>query len=223
MPRRLRVVVLCLSLVPAVLMAQAPQDRPTFRSGIQYIEVDVLVTDKDGKAVRGLTKEDFTLLEDGQPQAITSFSFVDLPIEPPAARAAAAKAVESDVATNVGSGRMYVMLLSSIGHRARLIARRFVEEAVGPNDQMAVIHVKGNMSDAQGFTRNRSLLMTAIDRMAHDEEPGGGCAGERGTICAFEVLEEVSKRLGLIAGRRKVVLGSIRRRCSSGLTRLAQG
>ena len=203
MPNRFFRAALGLLLAPVVLLAQSPQPRPTFRAGVQNIEVDVLVTDQKGNAVRGLTKEDFTLIEDDKEQRITSFSFVDLPIESPAARAAAAKAVEPDVATNTGEGRMYVMLFSGTDERSRLVARRFVEQAVGPNDQMAVIHVHGNMSAAQGFTRSRLLLLAAIDRLDYAGPEAGGCTTP---ACPFEVLEEVSKRLGLINGRRKVVL-----------------
>ena len=194
----------CLLLAVAVLQGQSAQDRPTFRSGVQSIEVDVLVTDKSGKAVRGLTKDDFTLIEDDTPQRIASFSFVELPIEAPASRAAAAKAVEPDITTNAGEGRMYVMLVGPSGHRGRLVARRFVEEAIGPNDQVAVIHVLGNSSAAQGFTRSRRLMLDALDRIEH-EEPGGGC-GANPIVCSFEVLEEVSEKLGLVTGRRKIVL-----------------
>lgn len=199
-------VVLGVLALSAVLIAQTPPPQPTFRSGIQTIEVDVLVTDQKGKFVRGLTKDDFTLTEDGTSQSLTQFRFVELPIEPPAARAAAAKEMPSDIATNMGEGRMYVMLMSgpAEGLRSRLIVRRFVEEALGPNDQMAVIHVRGNASAAQGFTRNRGLLLAAIDRMQYETgDDAGGC---RDAVCEFEVLEELSERLGLVTGRRKVVL-----------------
>ena len=112
----------CMLLVAAVVRGQGAQDRPTFRAGVQSIEVDVLVTGKDGKAVRGLTKDDFTLIEDNTPQRIASFSFIDLPIEPIASRVAAAKQVESDITTNTGDGRMYVMERGIVDRKGRLAA-----------------------------------------------------------------------------------------------------
>lgn len=39
--------------------------------------LDVQVTDKSGAAIRGLQKQDFTLQDDKQPKAITSFQFFD--------------------------------------------------------------------------------------------------------------------------------------------------
>ena len=55
--------------------AQAPQ-QPTFRSGIQLIEVDARVFDKDGRFVTDLAKEDFEILEQGIPQRIDAMFLV---------------------------------------------------------------------------------------------------------------------------------------------------
>lgn len=195
-----------LLLVPAALAGQSPEESPTFRSGVQYVEVDVLVTDKDGNPVRGLTKDDFILLEDGRSQEIRSFTFVELPIDSRASRAAIAKTAEPDTATNVGDGRTYVMMLNRGGNRTRLLARRFIEEAIGPNDQLAVVHVLGNMSAGQGFTRSRSQMLAAIDRIDLgdvDDEPSFW--GDP-VVASFDVLESVANRLGAIDGRRKVVV-----------------
>src|SRR6476620_11665513 len=40
---------------------------------VRVVNVDVVVTDRDGKPVTGLTKEDFEILEDKRPQKITNF------------------------------------------------------------------------------------------------------------------------------------------------------
>jgi len=50
--------------------------------------VDVVVTDKKGAPVAGLTREDFTVTEDGAPQEIASFEAVHRPAGPGAAEAA---------------------------------------------------------------------------------------------------------------------------------------
>ena len=157
MPRWPRAgVAICFLLL--ALSAPVAQDQPTFRAGVQYIEVDVFVTDNDGNAVRGLTQDDFTVLEDDTPQQIASFAYVDLPIDAPQARTVATGAIEPDVTTTVGEGRMYVMLVNGDGERAAPFARRFVEEAVGPRDHVAVMHLLGTMSSAQAFTTNESSI-----------------------------------------------------------------
>jgi VWFA-related protein len=183
--------------------AQAPQEQPpTFRASVQYIEVDVRVTDREGRVLRDLTKDDFILLEDGKPQTISAAAFVNLEVESPVTRRLPGT-VETDVANNAGTGRMWVMLLGGYGLRAQRVARQFVNEALGPNDEVAVVPVHGTMSSAQGFTRNRALMLAGIDRLQSDspEDIGGDPV-----VRAYQVLEELSVRLGSVGGRRKAVL-----------------
>ena len=202
---------LCLAAVVAALARsrpEAPQDQPpTFRAGVQYIEIDVRVTDSDGRFVRGLTKEDFILLDDGKLQTISTATFVDLETESPVTRRVPGT-VESDVATNAGGGRLWVMLLGGhglrgqpVGLRGQLAARQFVNQALGPNDEVAVVPVFGTMSSAQGFTRNRALMLSSIDRQQGEPVVVGDPA-----IIAYRVLEELCVRLGRIGGSRKAVL-----------------
>ena len=119
------------------LVAQTPsqpQDFPTFRGGVQLIDVDVVVTGGDGKPVRGLTQDDFEIVEDNRPQQIRTFSVVDLPFDPPQLLAERrAREVEPDVVTNtVPEGRTYVLLIDQKGAelmlRMRHIAERWLDE-----------------------------------------------------------------------------------------------
>jgi VWFA-related protein len=48
---------------------------PVFRSGTRLVEVNVVARDRNGP-VAGLSKDDFTLLEDGKPRAIGTFSMI---------------------------------------------------------------------------------------------------------------------------------------------------
>src|SRR5271170_5557764 len=49
----------------------------------RQITLDVVVTDKSGKPVPGLQQQDFTLLDNKQPQKILSFQAVDSKTDPP--------------------------------------------------------------------------------------------------------------------------------------------
>jgi hypothetical protein len=64
---------------------QAPPGQPavTFKAEVNYVDVDTIVTDQQGNFVKGLTKDDFELLEDGKPQKVEMFSYVDLPLTRP--------------------------------------------------------------------------------------------------------------------------------------------
>src|SRR6478752_2243190 len=66
---------------PAGASQQQPADQqqpPTIRRGINYVSVDVIVTDKDGNPVVDLTLNDFAVTEDGKPQTVDTFSIVKL-------------------------------------------------------------------------------------------------------------------------------------------------
>jgi len=79
---------------PALQAAQAPSagqtngtSAPAAPGAGRTITLDVQVTDKSGTPIRGLHQEDFTLLDDNQPEPITSFQAVDraapAPTDPP--------------------------------------------------------------------------------------------------------------------------------------------
>ncbi|MBV9295205.1 MAG: hypothetical protein JO145_06490, partial [Acidobacteriaceae bacterium] len=54
----------------------AQQSIPLIRSTSRLVLLDVIVTDKTGRPLRQLKKDDFTVLENGIPQTITSFEGV---------------------------------------------------------------------------------------------------------------------------------------------------
>src|SRR4051812_49471250 len=62
---------------------QPPQSDPQafkFRTGIELINVNATVSDESGRFVSGLTKDDFRVLDDEQPQAVTHFSAERVPV-----------------------------------------------------------------------------------------------------------------------------------------------
>jgi VWFA-related protein len=62
--------------------AQQAQPPAVFRSRLNLISVDVIVRDKTGAVVRGLTAADFEIREDGRPQEVSSFSFEEISQKP---------------------------------------------------------------------------------------------------------------------------------------------
>lgn len=74
---------LLVALASAAVITAA-QERPVFRTGVEVIQLDVSVLDKDRRPVRGLTAHDFTIFEDGKPQKVLAFNAIDIPDLPPA-------------------------------------------------------------------------------------------------------------------------------------------
>ena len=165
---------------PQGISPQAPE--VTFRVEVNYVEEDVRVVDRNGNFVRGLTREDFALTEDGKPQRVTTFGMVDIPVTPvrrPLFMGPDAVPIEPDVASNeaVLAGRLYLLLLDDY-HVAPLrtqsvknLARRFVLEKLGPEDQAAVIPTSGSSRGSQDFTQNRRLLLEAINNFLGQKLP----------------------------------------------------
>ena len=56
------------------------QDNPVFRSSVEFIFVDAQVLSQ-GNPVRGLTKQDFLVWDNGKPQTIVSFGADDQPLD----------------------------------------------------------------------------------------------------------------------------------------------
>ena len=160
----------------AILSGQSAQPPspplPTFKADVEYVEVDVLVTDAKGALVRNLTKDDFQVYEDGKLQTVMNFTIVDLPIERAVRPLFAERPIEPDVQSNEQpfNGRTYVMVLDDLhvaalrSQRVKIAARQFIERQMAANDLMAIVFTGGRSQDAQDFTSNKRLLLRSVDR-----------------------------------------------------------
>src|ERR1700738_1276526 len=63
---------------PGTPSDQAPQVAIAVESNL--VHVDAVVTEEDGNILTGLKKENFRILDEGQPQQITNFSPTDAPV-----------------------------------------------------------------------------------------------------------------------------------------------
>jgi VWFA-related protein len=158
---------------PAPAAQQPPaQQPPTFKVRVDYVEVDAVVTDRQGNLVRDLKKEDFQVLEDGKSQAITNFTLVDIPVDKENRPLFAAQPIEPDVRTNEKpfDGRVYVMVVDDLHTRfgrtvrVKTAAKQFIERRLGANDLMAIVHTAGASNANQEFTNNKRLLLAAVDK-----------------------------------------------------------
>ncbi len=212
---------LVVTCAAVALIVPALAQQPTFRSSVDFVELDVFVTDGRGAFVKDLTAADFEILDDDQPQAVSTFSLVDLPLpeasEPTSSRTP--RTLESDVTTNAGSEneRLWVMLLdapdidkgATYTQRTQNVARGFVE-SIGPNDSMAIIHVQGSRRASMPLTTSRARLFESIQRFSQgvgsSSPPSSGPEMVTRIRTTFELIEDVAERLGAISGRRKALV-----------------
>ncbi|HEY0284689.1 MAG TPA: VWA domain-containing protein, partial [Vicinamibacterales bacterium] len=171
---RLGVALLAATAIPTIAPALNPAfaQQPTFKVSVNFVDVDVTVTDAEGKFVTGLTPADFELFEDGKPQKIETFTYIELPVERQNRMLVAGRPVPADVRSNraAESGRVYILLLDDLNVAplrtsiVRKHARDFIERHLGPNDLAAVVVTSGRKDAAQEFTSDPALLLRAVDR-----------------------------------------------------------
>lgn len=70
-------------LAASTLGVSAYQQQPVFKSAVDLVNFGVVVTDKDGALITGLTRDDFEIVEEGKPQTITHFAGGDPGNAPP--------------------------------------------------------------------------------------------------------------------------------------------
>ena len=153
------------------LVTTAHTQQPTFRTTVNSVDVDVTVSDERGTFVTGLTADDFEVLEDGKPQQIQTFSYIELPVERPSRFQPLGRPVQADVRTNrdVSAGRVYVIVLDDLNVASirsgvvRRSARQFIDEYFGPHDLAAIVVTSGRKDAAQEFTNDPALLLRAVD------------------------------------------------------------
>ena len=157
------------------------QDDTTIRIETELVQVEAIVTDKSGKLVRDLKREDFELKEDGKSQEISYFS-LGTSTRPARWATTERKASNKEVApttTTMGpeirTGRYIVLTVddlhlafSSLVY-ARQALLKFVDQQLSPDDQVALITTSGQLGLHQQFTNNRDILKRAINRLSFAE------------------------------------------------------
>jgi VWFA-related protein len=175
--RRILAVALALAM-PAGAAPQAPGERqPTLvvPVGVEIVQVDCVVTDRDGRHVTDLRAGDFEVVEDGKTRAIANFRYVrtgrpEAPSAPapsaqaPAAAPAAAPAMRPPSAE---SSTMAIVVddlsLTFEGHvEARAALHRLVDERLAPGELVAILSTGGGSGNLQQFTTDKQLLKAAI-------------------------------------------------------------
>lgn len=156
-------------LASAVLVAGAASAQTPHRESVEVrlTNLDVVVTDRSGARVEGLTADDFTVFENGRPQAITNFTeFRGGSIADEAARVPRRIAMFIDTLAIEPARR----------EQLRTSLLELVERGIRDDDLVTVFTWRGGLSAETPFTSNRPAVTAAIDRAvgrtASSSDPG---------------------------------------------------
>ncbi len=163
---------------PSTVAAQEPAPVDVLPPvAVELVRLDVVVSEKRGKPRAGLTREDFVVLEDGQPQEIVQFQAFSRPAPAPAATRGApppeAEANPDAEKTEQLLPARYVVLAVDDLHmemaslvRARRAIERFIREDLRDEDQLALVTTSGAHALSQEFTTDRGLLLQTLLRLS---------------------------------------------------------
>jgi len=127
----------------AISPASAQEVDDVVRTETSLVQLNIGVVDKQGRAVTSLTKNDFTIYEDGVKQPIQLFEPVDAPFS-------------------------LVLLLDMSGstitfrQQLKLASQRFLD-ALSPGDRVAVIQFDKQVKSLTGFSEDRTRTAYAIE------------------------------------------------------------
>ena len=201
---------LALTNFSPVFAQQTPQDDDdVVKISTDLVQIDAVVTDKNGNPVTNLTAADFEILQDGKPQKITNFSYINT--ESPA---------QSSPVTTVKNGKNVVLppparvrpenggriitfivddgncTASQIGMTAaREALSKFVNEQMLPNDLVSIYQTRGGSSLLQQYTSDKTQLMR-VARQIRWYPPPGSCGGYGGDFFEAARVDSTGKTTG---------------------------
>ncbi len=142
---------------------------PAVRVSSRLVLVDAVVTDKSGQRITGLTKDDFTLLENGKPQKISAFSF-EVPESPSPKPPLPANVYTNRPEYDMPKGPLTILLLDGLNTAladqgyARSQMLKYLGTQLQPGQPVAVYTLAGSLRLLQDFTGDVALLKAAVEK-----------------------------------------------------------
>jgi len=169
---------------PPAAQQSARAPRGKIRVTTNLVLIDVRVTDHNGKPIRGLKPEQFTLLEDDKPQKISTFQYFDVAVietagtteQKPVIVPLAGMAPTEKVQEQIRNRRLIVLFydLTSMQPdellRATKSGEQYVKEQMSPADLVALVTFGNQLRVLVNFTNNRDTLMRAIHSITAGKE-----------------------------------------------------
>ena len=192
-----------LSLVLALVVLAAPSAQqsapalseqreskgPVFRGDVNLIVVDVVVRDRSGAIVRGLTANDFEIREDNRPQQVVSFNVEEVTTTVPSgqvvpqvltagvgpsdsktdAAATTSPPVAEPITREDLAGRRLIVLLFDLSSmqaeelvRAGRAAVEYVDKQMAAADLVAIATIDTTLKVVSDFTGDREQVKAAL-------------------------------------------------------------
>jgi VWFA-related protein len=162
--------------------SQTPQPAPSptpksqddvVRVYTELVQTDVMVFDKQGKFVNGLTADNFELRIDGKPRAIQAFEQITAGSDEESQLAAArgSNTINLKRPAPLDRGRIVFFYIDDFHMdltgliSAKKVITQFIEKDMGQNDQAAIASATGQIGFLQQLTTDRMVLRRAMDRL----------------------------------------------------------
>jgi VWFA-related protein len=176
----------------------AAQQNPDIRVNVDLVTVACSVSDKSGAPVRGLTKDDFQLRDNGQPREIRNFwQESDLPLT-------IALVVDAS-----GSQSGFVK-----GHREAVA--QFFDQVIGERDRAMVVQVAQGARLVSDLSGSRAELHAALEKIGTREARdlpmlGPSCRNKDfphscGGTALWHGLYYAAEKLKPVTGRKAIVV-----------------
>ena len=198
-----------------------PPDQPVFRTGINTVRVDVIVTDRQGNPVTDLKLEDFEIQEDGKPQKAETFRLVkiDTVTQPAYTQRTIRTRNDEETAAADENSRIFAFFLDDYHVRketsmsVKKPVMEFIANQLAPGDLVGVMYPLTPI-DAVLINRNHQGVSNTIEKFLgrkYDYEPINDV--ERGYVYKLnpQAIEMIRRQVSLTAIRGICTkLGSLR-------------
>jgi VWFA-related protein len=160
---------LCLLLASAAASGQAPSQQPVFRASSTLVRADVIVTDKDGRRLDGLTAADFIVKERGVLQDVREFVHVIVPPSDRSFTLANPPKERPRQFTNVipVRGRAFVFMIASVSASHIVQTKQVLTEFLNTlsEEDFVGVSYKCRSDLSQDFTADPALIARAFNRL----------------------------------------------------------
>ncbi|WP_321469890.1 VWA domain-containing protein [uncultured Paludibaculum sp.] len=154
----------------------------TFKSDVALVRVDAQVLDRDGRAVTGLRREDFTLTQNGRRLEIRNFAREEMPVD---------VVLLLDVS---GSMRSHVQRMADASHDALRV--------LGPNDRVAIMVFDRATRVRLAFRSSKDDVEREFENLLRSETFNGGTDITRALLDAANYMRKSARK----DARRAIVI-----------------